>query len=174
MGPGSFECWCTSILDSKFLACSACSGVFSARVDLCKEGAAATFRVVCGLVETGTRLGRKEEQLENFQPSGPSWSLAGQAMAVPRLPGAALKSVVTLFSSGGPYHIASFRERNIQRVADPNETVQRSVEHAPNASQSVRKPRSLKFQVLGCTSTQNSRSQFVVIAPGLPTVSIYR
>lgn len=30
---------------------------------------------------------KKEEQLENFQPSGPSWSLAGQAMAVPRLPG---------------------------------------------------------------------------------------
>eukprot|EP00913_Durusdinium_trenchii_P013053 g12253.t1 len=30
---------------------------------------------------------RAEEQRENFQPSGPNWSLAGQAMAVPRLPG---------------------------------------------------------------------------------------
>ncbi|CAJ1344260.1 unnamed protein product [Effrenium voratum] len=30
---------------------------------------------------------KKEEQLENYQPAGPSWSLAGQAMAVPRLPG---------------------------------------------------------------------------------------
>ena len=26
--------------------------------------------------------------MENYQPAGPSWSLAGQAMAVPRLPGA--------------------------------------------------------------------------------------
>ncbi|CAK9098828.1 Peptidyl-prolyl cis-trans isomerase ESS1 [Durusdinium trenchii] len=30
---------------------------------------------------------KTEEQRENFQPSGPNWSLAGQAMAVPRLPG---------------------------------------------------------------------------------------
>lgn len=30
---------------------------------------------------------KQEEQLQNFQPSGPNWSLAGQAMAVPRLPG---------------------------------------------------------------------------------------
>lgn len=32
-------------------------------------------------------LQNQEEQLQNFQPSGPNWSLAGQAMAVPRLPG---------------------------------------------------------------------------------------
>lgn len=29
----------------------------------------------------------QEEQLQNFQPSGPNWSMTGQAMAVPRLPG---------------------------------------------------------------------------------------
>lgn len=30
---------------------------------------------------------KEEEQLQNFQPSGPNWSMTGQAMAVPRLPG---------------------------------------------------------------------------------------
>ena len=47
-----------------------------------------------GLRKRTVAPGRKEEQLENFQPSGPSWSLAGQAMAVPRLPGGDLKIVV--------------------------------------------------------------------------------